>query len=102
MACMRKTNANTEASADKSGAGLCVYIGPTIIGTIQRNTIYPGTKEVVLQSPALKLTGAMLQYIAPLVVPGDKLAGARIKVKTKGDPLYKAYRQLIKMKKEEL
>lgn len=84
----------TANPAPPSGAGICCYIGPNIHGIIQTSTIYRGDKKTVLKSPAVAL--ALKQYpgIAELIVPGEHLAEDRIKARTPGEALFKAYKAL--------
>lgn len=75
---------------------ICCYIGPTIAGVIQTNTIYAGSVKTAQKGAELKLAVKSCPGIVKLIVPGDQLADARQRVKTKGDPLYKAYLELAK------
>ena len=68
--------------------GFCVYLGPTMMGVIQRGTIYRGGRKEVLDSPA--------PVIASLVVSDETLPADRIKVKTPGNLLYVNYHKLAK------
>ena len=63
--------------------GFCVYLGPTMMGVIQRGTIYRGGRKEVLDS------------LAP-VVSDETLPADRIKVKTPGNLLYVNYHKLAK------
>lgn len=77
--------------------GFCVYLGPTMMGVIQRGTIYRGSREDVLAS----LSKVIEQHplIASLVVSADTLPADRIKVKTPGNLLYVNYHKLASGKK---
>lgn len=81
---------------EKAGAEICCYIGPSITGVIQTNTIYAGNVKAAQKGAELKLAVKSCPGIVKLIVPGDQLADARQRVRTKGDPLYKAYRELAK------
>ena len=83
----------TAKKADASGAGFCVYIGPSIRGMIQSGTVYRGERAAVLT----ELASAVEQYplIASLVVDGTTLPADRIKVKTPGNLLFVNYRKLV-------
>ena len=74
--------------------GFCVYLGPTLMGVIQRGTIYRGGRREVLDT----LTPVIEQHplIASLVVSDDTLPADRIKVKTPGNLLYVNYHKLAK------
>ena len=68
--------------------GFCVYLGPTMMGVIQRGTIYHGGRKEVLDSLA--------PVIESLVVSDETLPADRIKVKTPGNLLYVNYHKLAK------
>ena len=76
----------------------CVYIGPSIRGVIQRGTIYPGTRQEVIEA----LDRAIQKYprIRNLIVSGDTLATDRISVKTPGTRLSNEYKKLAAELKE--
>lgn len=73
-------------------AGFSAYIGPSIPGCIQTGTIYPVGKAEALELPEVKLAIATYPGVAEFVVDGATLPEDRIRIKTPGDPLYKAYR----------
>lgn len=85
--------------AGAKSAGFCMYIGPSIIGTIQQSRILYGSKQDALK----QLSGAIEKYplIASLIVSGDDLPEARIKVKTPGNLLYVNYHKLADRKSKE-
>lgn len=72
----------------------CVYLGPTMMGVIQRGTIYRGGRKEVLDSLAPVIEQHPL--IASLVVSDETLPADRIKVKTPGNLLYVNYHKLAK------
>jgi len=78
--------------ADERSVGFCVYIGPSITGVIQSGTIYRGDKMQVLA----RLGGVIEKYppVSTLIVSGDALPEARVKVKTPGNLLYVTYSRL--------
>lgn len=72
--------------------GFYCYIGPSITGLIQRGTIYRGTRK-----EALAAADAAIQYnplIKTLIVSGDRLPEARLKVKKPGSALYMNYQRV--------
>ena len=81
----------TEKSDSKADGFYC-YIGPSITGLIQRGTIYRGTRKKALA----KWDEAIKKYplIKTLIVSGDKLPEARLKVKKPGNALYKNYQRV--------
>lgn len=70
----------------------CVYIGPSIKGVIQTNTIYGGTKKEV----EIQLADEIKRYplIAKLIVTDKSLAEDRIRAKTAGNPLNMYFKKL--------
>lgn len=104
---VQKSTAETSAniSAEETSAkqtpeksGVCAYIGPTILGVIQRGTIYSGSKEQVLKKFEVARAIGKYPAIADLMVTMDELVTARIKVKTPGESLYKTYKAIYRRK----
>ena len=87
-----------KGKAGAKSAGFCMYIGPSIVGTIQQARILYGDKQAALT----QISAAVEKYplIASLVIPGDQVSEARIKVKTPGNLLYVNYHKLADRKKE--
>ncbi len=84
-------------SEKKSRAGTCpsgfyIYIGPNIKKFIQTGTVYRGTRANALKKAAAAIEAHPL--VKTLIVSGDALPEARIKVKTPGNALYANYRKL--------
>ena len=76
--------------------GSCVYLGPTILGVIQKGTIFSKPKEEVIKD----IIGLdKYPLIASLIVSTDTLAEDRIKVKQPDNLLYVNYHKLAKGKK---
>lgn len=89
----------TEAPAEeKAKAGFCQYLGPTLVGVIQKGTIYEGEKAAVLKLPAVKLALEKCPAIADLVIPGDMLPEAIRKVQDPGDDLHRKYKKIANYK----
>lgn len=99
----KKTNAvptngpETTEDGKKSRAGTCpsgfyIYIGPNIKKHIQTGTVYRGTRAHALKQAAAAIEAHPL--VKTLIVSGDALPEARIKVKTPGNTLYANYRKL--------
>lgn len=91
----RKKNEGKKAVAD-SGS-FCVYLGPSILGVIQRGTIYNGSKAATIAS----LSRVIEKYplVKDLIVSDKTLAEDRIRVKTPGNLLYVNYHTLASGKK---
>ena len=90
---MAKVKAKPTAEP-KQEFGASVYIGPTIFGTIQTVTIYPGTKEQALANPELALALSKYPGIADLVVSAEGLLEKQREMNTSGTELNKALRAL--------
>ncbi len=73
-------------------ASFCAYIGPSIKGVIQGNTIYRGTRKETEE----RLADEIKRYplIAKLITTDKSLAEDRIKVKTAGNLLNVYYTKL--------
>ena len=69
-----------KSKAGAKSAGFCMYLGPSIIGTIQQARILQGDKPDALA----QISEATRKYplIASLIIPGDQVSEARIKVKS--------------------
>ncbi len=74
-----------------ASAGFSVYLGPNFPGLIQTGTIYPVGREEALALPEVQAAVARKPGIAVLVVDGLTLPEDRLRVKTKGTELAKAY-----------
>lgn len=79
------------AAPEVNASGFYIYIGPNIKGLIQTGTIFRGDRE-----NALRTAAAIERYplVKTLIVSGDALPSARLKVKTPGNALYANYRKL--------
>lgn len=74
----------------KAGEAYFVYLGPSVRGVIQHGQIFPGKKEAVEAFLARKI--AKYPRIKTLLVRGDKLAEARIRIRQCGNYLSESYR----------
>ncbi len=84
------------AKADVESAGFSCYIGPNIPGVIQKGTIYPVGKAEAVKLPEVELAVSQRPGVAALIVDGSTLPEDRVKVKKPGEPLYAAYRSLLR------
>ena len=83
-----------EPKAEKSAAySFYCYIGPGITGLIQPGAIYRGTRKKAMAAAAAAIEKYPL--IKTLIVSGDKLPEARLKVKKPGNALYKNYQRIL-------
>ena len=82
----------SEKKPDGSAAGFYCYIGPSITGLIQHGGIYRGTRQEALAAAAAAIEHNPL--IKTLIVPGEQLSEARLKVKKPGNALYQNYQRV--------
>lgn len=75
-----------------SGSGLYCYIGPNLKNLIQTGTIYRGTREEAYARAAGAIAAQPL--VKTLIVSGDALPAARLRVKKPGNTLYANYQKL--------
>ena len=93
-------NTSPQKNSEKAGgppSGFYIYIGPTIPGLIQANT-YRGSREHALTDAKEAIEKYPL--IKTLIVPGDYLPAARLKIKTTGNALHANYVRLAAAAKE--
>ena len=69
-----------------------MYIGPNIKGLIQTGTIYRGTREDAFSKAGQAI--AKHPLVKSLIVSGEALPLARIRVRTPGNVLYTNYQKL--------
>lgn len=88
-----------EDTITANDGGFCVYIGPTIVGVIQKGSIFRGGKDEVLKNNFI-VSKAIEKCpgIASLIVSGKTLSEDRIKISTPGNLLYENYMRLAKSK----
>jgi len=80
------------SAAETNRSGFYIYIGPNIKGLIQTGTIYRGDR-----ANAHKVAAAAIEKqpkVKTLIVSGDALPEARLKVKVPGNILYANYKEL--------
>lgn len=77
----------------KAPCGFCVYLGPSIRGLVQNGSIYEGTRESVLELLSVQIS--KYPRIGTLIIPGDEIAEARVKLKNKGNYLFEENRKLV-------
>lgn len=87
-----KEPAAASAAAKKNESGFYIYIGPNIKGLIQTGTIYRGSRTHALRMAATAVKSH--PKVKSLIVAGDVLPEARLKVKTPGNALYANYQKL--------
>lgn len=79
-------------ASEVNQSGFYIYIGPNIKGLIQTGSIYRGDRE-----NAYKMAAAAIEKhpkVKTLIVAGDALPEARLKIKTPGNVLYANCKEL--------
>lgn len=95
MATVRNTAARATGRAKpRQEEAYCVYIGPSIRGAVQYGQILHGTLDEAKES--LGMVIGRWPLVGALIIPGDLLPEARIKVKTHGTALNDQYTRLIR------
>jgi len=87
---VKKQPARQEAKKD----AFCVYLGPSIRGGITKGQIFPMAKAEALASIAKTVEKQPL--VADLIVEGDALPEAVVRVKQPDSLLFKTYEKLAK------
>ncbi|WP_369882503.1 hypothetical protein [Anaerotruncus colihominis] len=75
-----------------NSSGFYCYIGPSITGVIQHGTIWRGSRTAALAAAAPAIEKYPL--VKTLIVSGDALPEARLKIKRPGNALYVNYRKI--------
>lgn len=94
-------NTSPQKNSEKAGgppSGFYIYLGPTIRGLIQANTIYRGDRAHALAEAKEAIEKYPL--IKTLIVPGDYLPVARLRIKTPGNALHANYVKLVEQVKD--
>ena len=86
------TGNEQKSRAGTRPSGFYIYIGPNIKKHIQTGTIYRGTRANALKQAAEAIKAYPL--VKTLIVSGDALPEARLKVKAPGNALYANYMKL--------
>ncbi|NCE63024.1 hypothetical protein D1159_00155 [Pseudoflavonifractor sp. 524-17] len=82
----------TPQKDERNTSGFYCYIGPNLNGLIQTGTIYRGTRKDALAKAEKAIKADSL--VKTLIVSGDSLPEARLKVKTPGNALHASYQKL--------
>lgn len=77
---------------DGCAAGFYCYIGPSIAGVIRNGAIFRGTRADALSAAASAIEKQPL--VKTLIVSGDDLPEARLRVKKPGNALYTMYQRI--------
>lgn len=84
--------ATASTKSDSCATGFYCYIGPSITGLIQHGAIHRGTYTAALQAASAAIEKVPL--VRTLIVSGDSLADARLKVKKPGNALHQNYQRI--------
>ena len=99
--CRKEVARMAVKAKDKNAGAFCAYIGPSVRGVIQHGTIFEGSKRETIKSDAVRSAVERYPEIADLIVSGEVLAEARIKINTPGSLLAQRRRALaVKMKED--
>lgn len=79
-------------AAEANTSGFYIYIGPNIKGLIQTGSIFRGNREHAHQMAAAAIEKH--PKVKSLIVSGDALPEARLRVKSPGNVLYANYNEL--------
>ena len=79
-------------AAEANTSGFYIYIGPNIKGLIQTGSIFRGNREHAHQMAAAAIEKH--PKVKSLIVSGDALPEARLRVKTPGNVMYANYNEL--------
>ena len=85
--------------SDSCAAGFYCYIGPSLTGLIQNGAIFKGNRKEALKAAAAAIERQPL--VKTLIVSGDQLPEARLKVKRPGNALYANYAKIAASKQNQ-
>ena len=85
-----------EKKPDGCAAGFYCYIGPNLTGLIQNGAILRGTRAEALKAAAPEKQ----PLVKTLIVSGDELPEARLKVKRPGNALNANYNKIAASKRQ--
>ncbi len=88
----KEQSAAAPKATEVNSSGFYIYIGPNIKGLIQTGTIYRGDRESAYRKAAAAIEKQ--PKVKTLIVSGDALPEARLKVKVPGNVLYATYKEL--------
>lgn len=84
--------AEAALAAEVNESGFYMYIGPNLKGFIQTGAIFRGTRKDAYKAAAAAIKQQHL--VKSLIVSGDALPEARLKVRQPGNALYRNYQKL--------
>jgi len=87
-----KKETKPESKPVQEKCGFCVYMGPTIRAAIQRGAIFATSRDKTVKG--FKTLIEKHPLVGELIIPGDEVAKARIKLDTPGTYLSESYEKL--------
>lgn len=94
-----KPAAKAPKKPDSCASGFYCYIGPSLTGLIHNGAIFPGTWAQALKGAAAAIEKQPL--VRTLLVSGDQLPEARLKVKKPGNALSANYAKIAAGKQNQ-
>lgn len=86
------------AEPAKSKFGVSIYVGPSILGYIQKNTIYPCAAAEAVDRDDVKIATEKYPGVADFIIDMDELHTAPEKEKARGEAILAYARMLAKSK----
>ena len=87
-----------DAEPAQSKPGVSIYIGPTILGCIQNNTIYPCSAADALSRDDVKLATEKYPGVADFIIDMTDLHTTPEQKKARGEAILAFARKLVKSK----
>ena len=86
------------AEPAKSKFGVSIYAGPSILGYIQKNTIYPCAAAEAVDRDDVKIATEKYPGVADFIIDMDELHTTPEKAKARGESILAYARMLAKSK----
>lgn len=86
------------AEPAKSKFGVSIYVGPSILGYIQKNTIYPCAAAEAVDRDDVKIATEKYPGVADFIIDMDELHTTPEKAKARGEAILAYARMLAKSK----
>lgn len=86
------------AEPTKSKFGVSIYVGPSILGYIQKNTIYPCAAAEAVDRDDVKIATEKYPGVADFIIDMDELHTTPEKAKARGEAILAYARMLAKSK----
>ena len=86
------------AEPAKSKFGVSIYVGPSTLGYIQKNTIYPCAAAEAVDRDDVKIATEKYPGVADFIIDMDELHTTSEKAKARGEAILAYARMLAKSK----